>query len=105
MAGQEEVHSKLPKVGKRSSGSQRKHQTSPAYLRKAQEMRMALRLARNVREGHKVGWLIARRLKITGMGIKLPGLPAEGEGLGMKGWRVYVSVLEESKGIEVWAAL
>ena len=35
LAGQEEVHSKLPKVGKRSSGSQRKHQTSPAYLRKA----------------------------------------------------------------------
>ena len=88
MAGQEEVHSKLPKVGKRSSGSQRKHQTSPAYLRKAHETRMALRLTRNVREGHKVGWLITRRLKIKGMGIKLPGLPAEGEGLGMKGWRL-----------------
>ena len=25
LAGQEEVHSELPKVGKRSSGSQRKH--------------------------------------------------------------------------------
>ena len=44
LAGQKEVHSKLPKVGKRSSGSQRKHQTSPAYVRLAQEMRMALRM-------------------------------------------------------------
>ena len=43
LAGQAEVHSKLLKVGKRSSGNQRKHQTSPAYLRQAQEMRMALR--------------------------------------------------------------
>ena len=34
-AGQEEVHIKLPKVGNRSSGSKRKHQTSPACLRKA----------------------------------------------------------------------
>ena len=32
LAGQEEVHSKLPKVDKRSSCSQRKHQTSPAYV-------------------------------------------------------------------------
>ena len=88
LAGQEEVHSELPKVGKRSSGSQRKHQTSPAYLRQAQEMRMALRLARNIREGHKVGWLIARRLKIKGMGIQLPCLPDDGEGMGMRGWRV-----------------
>ena len=46
LAVQEEVHSKLPKVGKRSSGSQRKHQTRPAYGRLAQEMRMALRMAR-----------------------------------------------------------
>ena len=44
LAGQKEVHSKLPKVGKRRSGSQRKHQTSPAYVRLAQEMRMALRM-------------------------------------------------------------
>ena len=87
LAGQEEVHSKLPKVGKRSSGSQRKHQTSPAYLRLAQEMRMALRMARSIREGHKVAWLIARRLKIKGMGIQLPSLANDGEGLGMKGWR------------------
>ena len=95
LAGQEEVHSKLPKVGKRSSGSQRKHQTSPAYLRQAQEMRMSLRLAKNIREGHKVGWLIARRLKIKGMGIKLLGLPDDGEGVGMNGWREYASVLEK----------
>ena len=95
LAGQEEVHSKLSKVGKRSSGSQRKHQTSPAYLRQAPELRMPLRLAKNIREGRKVGWLIARRLKIKGMGIKLPGLPADGEGLGVKGWREYASVLEK----------
>ena len=56
-------------VGKRSSGSQRKQQTSPAYLRQAQEMRLALRMARNIREGHQVGWLITRRLKTKGMGI------------------------------------
>jgi hypothetical protein len=95
LAGQEEAHSKLPKVGKRSSGSQRKHQTRPAYLRKAQEMRMALRLAKSIREGHKVDWLVARRLKIKGLGIKLPGLPADGEGFGVKGWREYASVLEK----------
>ena len=100
LAGQEEVHSKLPKVGKRSSGSKRKHQTSPAYLRKAQEMRMALRLARYIREGRKAGWLITRRLKFKGMGIKLPGLLADGEGLGMRGWREYASRLEEkAKGL------
>ena len=64
LAGQEEVHSKLPKVNKRSSGSQRKHQTSPAYVRLAQETRIALRMARNIRGGRRVGWLIARRLQI-----------------------------------------
>ena len=68
-AGQEEVHNKLFKLGKRSSDSQRKHQSSPAYVRLAQETRMALRLARHTREGHKVDWLIARRLKMKGMGI------------------------------------
>ena len=85
LARQEEVHSKLPKVGKRSSGSQRKHQTSPAYVRLAQEMRMTLRLARDIREGHKVGWLVTRRLKTKGMGIQLPCLSNDGEGLGMRG--------------------
>ena len=38
-------------------------------MRLAQEMRMAMRMARSIREGHKVGWLIARRLKMKGMGI------------------------------------
>ena len=61
LAGQEEVHNKLSKVGKRSSASQRKHQTSPVYLRLAQEMRMALRMARNIREDHKVGWHYCKR--------------------------------------------
>ena len=51
LAGQEEVHSKLLKVDKRSSGSQRKHPVSPAYVRL---VRMALRMARNIREGRKV---------------------------------------------------
>ena len=35
LAGQEEVHNKLPKVGKRSTESQRKHRASPAYARLA----------------------------------------------------------------------
>ena len=59
LAGQEEVHSTLPKVGKRSSGSQRNHQSSPKYVKLAHEMRMVLRLERWIREGRKVGWLAA----------------------------------------------
>ena len=51
LAGQEEVHNKLPKVDKRTSGSPRKHQTSPAYVRLAQETRMALRMTRSIRGG------------------------------------------------------
>ena len=35
LAGQAEVHSKLSKVGRRGSDSQRKHRTSPAYVRSA----------------------------------------------------------------------
>ena len=85
-AGQEEVHNKLPKVGKRNSASQRKHPSSPAHVRLAQEMRLALRLVRSIRAGHKVGWLIARRLKMKGMDIQLTWLADEGEGLGKKGW-------------------
>ena len=95
LTGQEEMHSKLPKVNKRSSGSQRKHQTSPAYVRLAQEMRMALRLARSIREGQKVGWLIARRPKANGMGIQLPCLTNEGEGLGKRGWLEYAGELDK----------
>ena len=90
-AGQEEVHSKLPKVGKRSSGSHRKHQSSPAYVRMAQEMRMA----RSIREGRKVSWLIARMLKTKGMGIQLLCLANEGEGIGRRDWLEYARVLEK----------
>ena len=95
LAGQEEVHSKLPKVGKGRVGSQRKHQTSPAYVGLAQEVRMALRMARIIREGHKVGWLITRRKKIKGLGIQLASLASEREGLGKEGWLEYASVLEK----------
>ena len=64
-------------------------------MRLAQEMRMALRMARSIREGHKVGWLIARKQRVKGMGIQLPCLANEGDGLGMKGWRVYANVFEK----------
>ena len=94
------MHSKLPKVDKRSSGSQRKHQNRPAYLRLTQEMRMALRMARSIREGHKVGWLIARRLKMKGMGIQVPCLANKGEGLGRKGWLEYARVLEKRAEVQ-----
>ena len=61
---------------------------------------MAPRMARNMREGHKVGWLIARRLKNKGMGIRLPCLPNDGDGLGMKGWREYANVSDKrAKGL------
>ena len=56
---------------------------------------MARRMTKNIREGHKVGLLIARRLTIKGTGIQLPCLPNDGEGLGMKDWREYASVLEK----------
>ena len=45
-------------------------------------------------------WLIARRLKIKRMGIQLPCLPNDGEGLGMRGWLEYARVLEKrAKGL------
>ena len=50
-------------------------------MRLAQEMGMALRLARSIREGQKVGGLIVRRLKVKGMSIQLPYLANEAEGL------------------------
>ena len=56
---------------------------------------MALRMAKNIREGHKVGWLIARRLKMKKMCIQLPCLANGGEGLGRKGWLHYARVLEK----------
>ena len=46
LAGQEAVYKKLPVVGRRGAGGQRKHQSSPAYVKLAQEVRMAVRLAR-----------------------------------------------------------
>ena len=93
--GQEEVHGKLPKVGKRRSGSHRKHQSSPAYVRLAQEMRMALRMARSIKEGHKVGWRIARWLKMKVLGIKMPCLANEGEELDRKDWLGHARVSEK----------
>ena len=56
---------------------------------------MALRMARSIREGHKVAWLIARRLKMKGMGIQLPCLANDGAGIGRKGWLEYAGVLEK----------
>ena len=95
LAGQEVVHGTLPRVGKRSSGSQRKHQSSPGYVRLAQEMRMLLRLERWIREGRKVGWLVATRMTMKGMNIRLPSLANEGEGLGVRGWLGYARVLRK----------
>ena len=56
---------------------------------------MALRMAKYIREGRRVGWLVAKRLKIKEMGIQLPCLVSEGEGLGKKGWLEYAKVLEK----------
>ena len=56
---------------------------------------MAMRLVRLIREGHKVGWLIAKRLKMKKLGIHLPPQINEGGGLGTKGWRAYATRLEQ----------
>jgi hypothetical protein len=56
LTGQETVYKKLPVVGRRGTGGQRKHQSSPVYVKLAQEMRMAVRLARLIREGTRVNW-------------------------------------------------
>ena len=45
LAGQEEVYKKLRVVGRRGTGGQRKHQSSPLYMKLAHEMRMAVRMA------------------------------------------------------------
>ena len=82
LAGQEEVYKKLPVVGRRGAGGQRKHQSSPVYVRLAQEMRMAVRLAKLIREGTRVSWLVTRLAKIKGLGIHMPHLSNGGEGLG-----------------------
>ena len=54
---------------------------------------MALRMARSIKEGYKVSWLIARRLEMKGMGIHLPCLANEGEGLGRRDWLEHARVL------------
>ena len=74
LAGQEEVYKKLPVVGRRGAGGQRKHQSSPVYVKLAQEMRMAARLAKLIREGTRVGWLVTRLAKIKGLVIHMPHL-------------------------------
>ena len=61
LAGQEEVYKKLPVVGSRVAGGQRKHPSSPVYVKLAQETRMAVRLAKLIREGTRVGWLVTGR--------------------------------------------
>jgi hypothetical protein len=94
LTGQEAVYKKLPVVGRRGAGGQRKHQSSPAYVKLAQEMRMAVRLAK-LREGTRVNWLVARLAKIKGLGIHMPHLSNGGEGLGRKGWKEYAVVLEQ----------
>ena len=93
LAGQGVVSSKLPKVGR--SGAW-KHQSSPAFVRLAQEMRMAGRMAKSIREGWKVRQLmIGRREEIKGLGIELPYLADGGGGLGRKGWLGYAGLLEQ----------
>jgi ribonuclease HI len=96
LSGQETVYNKLPVVGRRGAGGQRKHQSSPVYVKLAQEMRMAVRLAKLIREGTRVNWLIARLAKIKGLGIHMPQLSNGGEGLGRKGWKEYAAVLDQS---------
>ena len=57
LAGQGAVYKKLPMVGRRGAGGQREHQSSPVYVELAQEMGMAVGLARLVRGGTRVNWL------------------------------------------------
>ena len=82
LTGQEAVYTykKLPVVGRRGAGGQRKHQSSPAYVKLAQEMRMAVRLAKLIREGTRVNWLVTRLAKIKGLGIHMPHLSNGEEG-------------------------
>ena len=61
LAGQEAVYKKLPVVGTRGAGGQRKHLSSLVYVKLAQEMRMAVRLARLIREGTRMNWLVTSR--------------------------------------------
>jgi len=58
-------------------------------------MRMAVRLAKLIREGTRVGWLVTGLAKIKGLGIHMPHLSNGGEGLGRKGWKEYAAVLDQ----------
>ena len=61
----------------------------------AQEMRRAVGLARLIREGTRVNWLIVMLAKINRLGIHMPHLNNGGEGLGRKGWKEYVTMLDQ----------
>ena len=54
LAGQEVMYKKLPMVGRRGADGQRKHQSSPVYVKLAQETRMAVRLTKLIRKGTRV---------------------------------------------------
>ena len=56
---------------------------------------MAVRLARLVREGTKVNWLVTGPAKIQVLGVHMPHLNDGGEGLGWKGWKEYAAVLDQ----------
>ena len=43
-------------------------------MKLAQEMKMAVRLVRLIREGTRVNWLVTRLAKIRGLGIHMPHL-------------------------------
>ena len=74
LADQVAVYKKLPMVGRRGVGDQRKHQSSPVYVKLAQEIRMAVRLARFISERTRANWLVTRLAKIKGLGIHMPHL-------------------------------
>ena len=54
LSGQEAMYKRLPVVGRRGAGGQRKYQSSLVYVKLAQETRMAVRLAKLIREGTRV---------------------------------------------------
>ena len=95
LAGQEAIYKKLPVVDRRGAGGQRKHQSSPVYMKLAQEMGMAARLARLISKGTRVSRLVTRLAKVKGLGIRMPHLNDGGDGLGRKGWKEYVAVLDQ----------
>ena len=56
---------------------------------------MAVRLARLIREGTRVNWLVTRLAKIKGLGIHMSHLNNGGGGLGRKGRKEYATVLDQ----------